>query len=329
MRCRIKFTSQEFVDVHMKCHIPPHELDTKVVAGTNIVQRFKCHTCNDVRFKSWHECALHLWTSHSEDLDMYVCSFCDSYRTTWLANLENHILTHGDVPKFGCDKCSKKFKQLSQLLNHQTIHEKDAGQPVPNWQSTQVCKECSKPFSSLGALNKHIKYIHKKILAFTCEECGKKFARKESYQTHLSVHSGEKGLKCESCDFATNDRCALTRHKRIHTGDKPYKCSHCDYSSAQAASLRYHIQCRHSQSNDLYKCWGCSFTTVSERKYHSHVCQKEEEETSAPASTPNNNLYTCPHCSYTADGSDAAETHVCQSINKKDDLLTQAIKVIQ
>ena len=52
---------------------------------------------------------------------------------------------------------------------------------------------------------------------FKCQECGKKFKRKEHLRDHIRVHTGERFFICDLCMKTFSTRGSLNRHKKnIH-----------------------------------------------------------------------------------------------------------------
>ncbi|XP_044314868.1 zinc finger and BTB domain-containing protein 49-like isoform X2 [Drosophila rhopaloa] len=63
---------------------------------------------------------------------------------------------------------------------------------------------------------------------FFCEQCGKTFNEKGSFDLHLLRHSGLKQFQCNECERKEFSAHLLRLHVRIkHRGEKPYKCKYC------------------------------------------------------------------------------------------------------
>ena len=75
---------------------------------------------------------------------------------------------------------------------------------------------------------------------FACSVCGKTYARKDSLNQHLRVHSGEKPFACNVCGKTFAWRHCLNQHLRIHSGEKPFSCSQCGKAFTHKVSLTRH-----------------------------------------------------------------------------------------
>ena len=64
--CYSKFSTQENLEIHMKCHVPGDSM-------------FKCCECRAV-FTQWGKLRLHLWQKHKTDIDLLTCDICKVYK---------------------------------------------------------------------------------------------------------------------------------------------------------------------------------------------------------------------------------------------------------
>ena len=104
----------------------------------------------------------------------WVCDCCGSRFGTKHV-LRNHMITHLP-PSFACPKCPKKFVHAATLKNHLKRH---AG--ILN----QVCKFCSKGYSTKQTLTCHI--VHQHFTKLHCEvpNCTFKSGGKRHLEEHL------------------------------------------------------------------------------------------------------------------------------------------------
>lgn len=67
---------------------------------------------------------------------------------------------------------------------------------------------------------KHAKPLH---LAYKCGICGKKLTSKQNLFQHISIHTGEKPLRCpySGCSASFKHASQLSSHKSIHLRNLP------------------------------------------------------------------------------------------------------------
>ena len=67
-------------------------------------------------------------------------------------------------------------------------------------QNNFACSSCSKTFTKLDILKRHIKRVHE-TPTFKCGTCGKLFIRSGILKRHeKSVHGGKNIFTCSTCD---------------------------------------------------------------------------------------------------------------------------------
>ena len=122
----------------------------------------------------------------------------------------------------------------------------------------RVCKFCSKVFSKLSNLNRHMKVAHQG-LRFQCLVCTKKFTCKESLSLHSKVF--HEGLRCSTCSLLFDTRDDLTAHQDGQcTGEKArqeaVKCEKCGKTYSRLSNLNRHMRMAHKGM--IYSCEFCS-----------------------------------------------------------------------
>ena len=118
---------------------------------------------------------------------------------------------------------------------------------------------------------------------FTCELCGKGFARKQYLRNHVEGYckrvnkvGNPKQYVCTvgSCDKSFGTDWNLREHiKRVHDGVKEHQCHLCSKAFSQKHHLRIHIHTVHEGNKD-YKCSNCGkkFAERSNLRRHLKKC---------------------------------------------------------
>ncbi|XP_017095631.3 uncharacterized protein [Drosophila bipectinata] len=109
--------------------------------------------------------------------------------------------------------------------------------------TTYQCSECSKVFTTHGALRIH-KTIHTGELPHKCDFCDKRFRTPGQVRVHHRRHTGEKPFKCKFCALEFTHRETLISHISRHIGMKRYKCYGCDKNFVVVSGLRAHRRIR-------------------------------------------------------------------------------------
>lgn len=89
-----------------------------------------------------------------------------------------------------CAICGKTFVYINDLRKHLRIHTNE--RPFG-------CDQCSRSFRQAGCLKNHIASQHGTNESFTCFYCNKAFPIKERLRLHMRIHSGERPYKCQFC----------------------------------------------------------------------------------------------------------------------------------
>mmetsp|Transcript_16766 Transcript_16766/g.33376 ORF Transcript_16766/g.33376 Transcript_16766/m.33376 type:complete len:187 (+) Transcript_16766:337-897(+) len=116
--CNSSFGSQNQLNMHMQVHRP---------------RNVACPICGEVRFRSGANAVAHVESGHCrgclgvDNARNQIYQFANSQRSMGRYMTETPMLEYGDgyggggVPDlpYHCPECSKSFRQLSQLLQHQ------------------------------------------------------------------------------------------------------------------------------------------------------------------------------------------------------------------
>ena len=101
-----------------------------------------------------------------------------------------------------CPKCNKCFVAAGSLKQHMEIH---------TGQFSYYCEICRRGF------NNHTNFgIHKRThegLRFNCQYCTKSFVKKQTYDYHQSIHTGQYRFNCAKCGKGFNDKGLFEKHQ--------------------------------------------------------------------------------------------------------------------
>lgn len=76
--------------------------------------------CNS-HFESDRQLAIHLYTHAYSQIGKSCCEICGRVLKNQ-ESLQNHMLTHEDMPRFKCDVCGNSYKTEKYLEHHKLKH---------------------------------------------------------------------------------------------------------------------------------------------------------------------------------------------------------------
>ena len=107
-------------------------------------------------------------------------------------------------------------------------------------------------------------------------------------------------FKCNECDYSATRAATLKRHVQAkHTFEKPFKCNECDYSATTATNLKRHVQAKHTFEKP-FKCNECDYSTMHTTTLKRHVQAKHTFE----------KPFKCNECDYSATQASYLKRHV-------------------
>jgi len=206
---------------------------------------------------------------------------------------------------------------LETFAKHINLLEINVGKPVPAIDSKfkvkhelpyklsadgKTCGDCGKVYVSKSSCRLHWRAVHSGLRPFECEKCGNTFTRKDSYDSHMTMHENSQPFMCSDCGKTFNRRHArdqherahrkdfrfacsfcgrkflsgqqMRGHERTHTGEKPFQCSQCGRQFVQKHQLVTHF--RTHTGEKPYQCTKCKqwFKHLSSRR--NHKCEPVE-----------------------------------------------------
>lgn len=180
------------------------------------------------------------------------CTKCDRnyskrrYLEKHMWNDHNVVLpkaTRGRVPllpafeidprPYKCDQCIKEYTHLHRLVRHKKVHV------------LTFCEYCKDSFTYH---EDHMRKEHGIELAhpFACEQCGRGFRAKSTYQAHVLLHDEEnRTFKCSLCAKAFFHATDLRKHIKTHSNVRSVICEVCGDGFKSAETLKCHMR-RHT-----------------------------------------------------------------------------------
>jgi len=203
---------------NLKAHVKEH-----------LVSALLCKNCG-VLSNSQYELKIHMKKFHKitniinkpsktetkkKDERVYTCEECGKgfpHRN----NLNGHMLVHREeVHKPICDLCGHRSFSNHNLKNHRLLH----------FPPTLKCEECDELFHTTIYLNRHKKIVHIQKREYNCEQCGKGFHTKSTYEGHINMHLGIKPFNCRYCQMAyQNASNCMAHEKKSHKELYVRKC---------------------------------------------------------------------------------------------------------
>jgi len=119
-----------------------------------------------------------------------------------------------------CDICNKSIRKCN-LKDHK-IHSHGLNmdnQAVDRPQFT--CDICGHVSKYAKDVKKHKKFVHERILNFSCKFCGKKFSNKGNLNQHEVIHTGVTPFQCHVCGRQCRRKSELEKHIQTHVNLHP------------------------------------------------------------------------------------------------------------
>ena len=159
---------------------------------------------------------------------------------------------------------------------------KDANTAVQNESGFFMCSICTREFSGLNSLKKHVP-IHTRRIQHKCDVCGYVFGKKEYLLDHMRKHTGEVSPVCDVCDQTFNKSLKLKEHFKLHrnvAGNgavnqlNPFRCHVCKNVFPRPELLGRHLNTAHAET--VYKCDICDATFGDVRGKNHHMYNEHQ-----------------------------------------------------
>ncbi|XP_061162362.1 zinc finger protein 26-like [Saccostrea echinata] len=325
--CDITFLNEKALKLHYSGKQHQANLATVEDNSTNVEGEpsiFHCHICNkrftDEAWKQFHIDVYHLHPNSEELLvkelgrpDITWEKYKDFLET--VKNCERN-------ERIPCKECGKELKK-DYMLEHLRLHSGD--RPFK-------CRYCNLGFMSPLSLRRHL-LTHLGLTERSCDICGKKYKKVESYREHMRQHAMEKQgvqkLMCDVCGMSFYLQRQLKHHMRRH-GEKKFKCAvqDCHWSFYFANELDAHMK-SHTKHRP-FLCDQCGYsagtknrllrhsrTHTGERNFHCEYCTyKAGTRTHLRrhmrihiGSKP----YKCPYCDYSCNTHENIRKHIMKT----------------
>lgn len=176
-----------------------------------------------------------------------------------------------------CNICQRHMTE-SRLANHiRLLHVETAQKSDENTKRKEFrCDNCGKSYALKYTYDQHVK-THTEGRP-KCPECGSTFASAFSLFRHRAkTHNIEHNYTthtCDKCDKVFFSSSELTLHKQRHSSEKIHTCLVCKKAFSAKGNLRIHM--RTHAKEKLYKCDICDnsfshpYSLVSHRRIHTN-----------------------------------------------------------
>jgi stress-induced morphogen len=260
----------------------------------------------------------------NSDLDPYFVwpdhKLSVKFTDMWCSKRKKWLNDEEDGSDMWCRHCNLLFWSFDALVKHMRSHHLFTKTFRHYWRNClktedsndTKCYQCSKRFSSVSDLQKHIDAVHYGD-SYDCEICGVKFSRSENLARHKTVKHMEPHVSTYACTdcgkrFSRSDN--LERHAAVvHSSSLLlFRCETCGKKFNRKDNFTRHIEnIFSSDGSPRYKCIYCGqqFCTELLLKAHGNLCQSEDESKSTKQSSTripdtmldNANNFICFVCS--------------------------------
>ena len=173
--------------------------------------------------------------------------------------LEKHVQKAHTAKKFPCSHCNKSLSTKGNRETHvKRMHPEKYG---------YVCTFCALRFDKITAYRAHLKeHIPKR---FSCDTCGRRFAKPYGLRQHVATHSIEAAFRCDTCGRQYTTDQGLRRHN-LHHQPKTVLCCRCGAMFHERSDLKRHVTSVHTEEKKL-SCSTCNRKFKLQEKLTTHM----------------------------------------------------------
>lgn len=160
-----------------------------------------------------------------------------------MREIQGLTISPSDLESHGgrAEKKEVEHERTKVIPRRKALAEKPRPQKIVcETQESYRCDECGKCFKLKDSFQRHMR-IHTNERPFTCHICAKQFRDSGGLSRHLKdVHAKVKKFSCDMCGTSFASKATREDHRRTHTGERPYVCESCGNTFKSKASLYIH-----------------------------------------------------------------------------------------
>ena len=188
----------------------------------------------------------------------FECPTC-SRRFKDKSNLKQHEATHKEVKPHQCPQCGQGFAFRRNMIRHMETHQGGVKNYCNNTLSQTSIETIgvSTILTTLPSASNSVEIEKDPRESHRCPDCQVRFANLKTLRQHQkSAHSTPGSFECSICKKSWKNECELRSHMMEHTDKrKRYLCPHCNKSCDRPSDLVKHI--RVHTGDKPFQCQTC------------------------------------------------------------------------
>ncbi|CAH1791297.1 unnamed protein product [Owenia fusiformis] len=255
--------------------IDPDEIATEKPLGLAIEMKYLmkagdamvCVYCPE-KFENGEERFNHIAEVHPEseittlNKDNMKCDTCRSKFRKKIKYLQHKLVCTPEALLAAqyCPLCDETYSNLNYHIK--SVHT----------EKNLKCRQCPKQFSVMDKLKEHIRVVHplEKII---CEICAMELKNNYSYRFHKKTQHGNeedrKKFVCQTCGKYFALKKQYTSHMEVHADSYDFECDQCEKKFTSKKKLRYHVINSHEAK--LFTCDQCGFAFPNNSRLTNHI----------------------------------------------------------